>query len=592
MDRPKTIGRYEVSQELDVGGMAIVYLARDPRVKRDVAIKVLMPTLARDPEFRQRFVREAETIARLEHPAIVPLYDVGDENELYLVMRYMTGGSLRRRLEKRPYTIPEIAVFMQRIGPALTLAHRRGIIHRDIKPGNVLFDDLDQAYLSDFGIAKVLDAAATVTTQQMGSPVYMSPEQINAPKEIDHRSDIYALGVILFELLSGQRPYTGDTPLQLLAARLMQPIPPIHALKPDLPPAWDIVVRRAMAEDREQRYQSVADLVTDVVAVADGREPTATPLPPPNPETAAVTRKLDTPAAVPLVQAVQNATPVPLPPESSPIQTYTPTPIKQGAGGIAKKEKGRWNGRYAAVALLVLLALISLGVWGYGRFTDDEEPAATAVPVVVAATPTASPTPTSTETATSSPTPTNTPSATPTRTPTRTPSATQTAVPTTGLLVGTVNRAANVRTGPGVTYALVTAVRAGDSLTVLAQNAAHDWYYIELADGQTGWLSAQFVDIATTDNIPIVTAPPLANQATNTPVPATHTAVPTSSGNPTQAATAVPTTPPTATHTPVPTAPPNPTDTPTPPPDPTDIPTPPPPTPPPDPPTSTPTPPP
>ncbi len=570
MDHPQKVGRYELIRELDVGGMAIVYLARDPRTKREVAIKVLMPTLARDPEFRQRFVREAETIARLEHPAIVPLYDVGDENELYLVMRYMTGGSLRRRLDTRPYTIPEIAVFMQRIGPALSLAHSRDIVHRDIKPGNVLFDDLDQAYLSDFGIAKVLNSAATITTQQMGSPVYMSPEQINSPKEIDHRSDIYALGVMLFELLSGQRPYTGDTPLQLLAARLMQPIPPIHTLKPDLPPDWDIVVRRAMAENRDERYQTVADFVADVAAVADGRTPTATPLPVTEPVATVSMR----------------------PPQMSPVAptsatqdyTHTPTPIKLGAGGPVKEPTRRWDHRYTAVILL-LLALIPLGVWWRnGRSPDQAEPTPTAVPVVVVVADTA--TATSSSTPTRTPTASATATATPTRTPTltRTPSPTQTATAVPELLQGTVRSAANVRSGPGANFVLVTAVNAGDTVIVLAQNETGDWYFVELADGRTGWIAAQFVEIPPpTTPIPIVTI----SAAT---VPATITA--------TRPATAVATTPPPPTNTPAAPPPPPPTDTPIPPSPPTNTPTAPPPpptdtpTPPPPPPTDTPTPPP
>jgi serine/threonine-protein kinase len=589
MDQPKNIGRYEVLRELDAGGMAIVYLALDPRVKRQVAIKVLMPTLARDQEFRQRFVREAETIARLEHPAIVPLYDVGDEDDLYLVMRFMTGGSLRKRLAERPFSITETAVFMQRIGSALTMAHNRHIVHRDIKPGNVLFDDQEQPYLSDFGIAKVLDATMTVTTQQMGSPVYMSPEQINTPKDIDHRSDIYALGVLLFELLSGERPYVGDTPYQLIAARLMQPIPHIYELNADLPAAWDVVVQRALAWDRNERYQSVADFVADVTAVASGRDPIVTPLPPRDPAVTALTYKLP-----PIPSAAHPAT-----------ETYTPTPVKPGAGGVEKPPKPgwdqRWNRRYTAVAALLLLVLISLGIWGFDRLTGDEEPASTpptAVPVVVVeATPTSSPTSTATQTTTPSATMTATSS--PTRTPTRTPSATPTAVPTVELLMGTVSRAANVRSGPGATYELVTAVRVGDTLTVLAQNGTGDWYYVELADGRTGWINADFVEIPANANIPIATVypitapvlptrpatathtpPPVSSNATATPRPATAvpsntpTAPPTNSNTPTPPPPDDTATPPPPTPTPPPPTPTPPPDTPTPPPD--DTPTPPP----------------
>ena len=173
------IGRYEVIRELGQGGMAMVYLARDPFIKRQVAVKVLPRQFTFDPEFRARFQREAEIIATLEHLAIVPVYDFGEEEDQpFIVMRHMAGGSLADLLSKGPLPVAEIAAMFERLGSALDHAHRLGVIHRDIKPGNILFDAQHFSYLSDFGISKIAEATASLTgTGLIGTPAYMSPEQ-------------------------------------------------------------------------------------------------------------------------------------------------------------------------------------------------------------------------------------------------------------------------------------------------------------------------------------------------------------------------------------------------------------------------------
>ncbi|HUM69953.1 MAG TPA: serine/threonine-protein kinase, partial [Chloroflexota bacterium] len=223
---PQKIGRYEILSKIAGGGMAVVYLACDPRVGRQVAVKVLYEHLAQDPQIRERFKREAETIAALEHPAIVPLYDFGEEDEsLYLVMRYMQGGTLASRMKESGMAAAEIVPIVQRVGAALAEAHSQNIIHRDLKPGNILFDHTNRAYLSDFGIARLLEATMTATDAMMGTPAYMSPEQVRGPKGVDYRSDIYGMGVILFEMLTGQRPFSGDTPLEQATARILYPPP-------------------------------------------------------------------------------------------------------------------------------------------------------------------------------------------------------------------------------------------------------------------------------------------------------------------------------------------------------------------------------
>lgn len=272
---PESFGRYRVESLIARGGMAAVYRAHDPLIGRTVAVKVLSRELAADPSFLARFEREAQTIAALEHPAIVSIYDFGDQDgQPYLVMRYMEGGSLRELIARGPLSLEHTLAILERVSAALQHAHDHGVIHRDLKPPNVFFDSEGNAYLGDFGIVR-LGKEATALTQSgavIGSPAYMSPEQVRAGVQIDNRSDIYSLGVVLFEMLSGEQPYQEETPAKVMMQHILEPIPRITAVAPGLGPDCDTIVRRAMAKLPEDRYQTPQELLTDLRAVATGSE--------------------------------------------------------------------------------------------------------------------------------------------------------------------------------------------------------------------------------------------------------------------------------------------------------------------------------
>jgi serine/threonine-protein kinase len=277
----QTIGRYQIQSELGRGGMATVYRAYDPHFERHVALKVLPPGFLHDPLFRARFQREAKAIAALEHPAIVPVYDYGEEKgQLYLVMRLMSGGSLVERIAGRPLTVSETAEILSRLAPALDAAHQRGLVHRDLKPANILFDEWNQPYLSDFGIVKLVEdreTALTATGGLVGTPAYMSPEQVQADEELDGRSDIYALGVITYEMLTGELPYKANTPMGLALKHVTDPVPRILDKKGDLPEQVQGVIQRAMAKSRNGRYRTAAELAQALQAAAANDHPPGRP---------------------------------------------------------------------------------------------------------------------------------------------------------------------------------------------------------------------------------------------------------------------------------------------------------------------------
>lgn len=263
MTYPQKIGRYSIKKELGIGGMANVYLAYDPTIPREVAVKVLKDEVFGHPRAIVRFQQEVQYIAKLDHYAIVPVYDYGiHEEKPFIVMRFMSGRSLKARLEERKkISVEEVSAILRRVVPALEKAHENGIIHRDIKPANILFDNEDLAYLSDFGIARQQTEDTSFTVA--GTPPYMAPEQW-AGEHMDIRTDVYQLGITLFELLTGVKPYLGSTIEMIREKHIDEPIPLASMHNPDLPPECDEILVKAMAKNPDGRYETPEELASDL----------------------------------------------------------------------------------------------------------------------------------------------------------------------------------------------------------------------------------------------------------------------------------------------------------------------------------------
>jgi eukaryotic-like serine/threonine-protein kinase len=286
MTTPRLLGsRYEIGETLGYGGMAEVHRGRDVRLGREVAVKVLRADLARDPSFQARFRREAQAAASLNHPAIVAVYDTGEEdvygNQPYIVMEYVEGRTLRDVLKIEGRLMPRRAMeIVADVCAALDFSHRNGIIHRDIKPGNVMITRTGAVKVMDFGIARaVADNAATVTQTAavIGTAQYLSPEQARG-ETVDARSDVYSTGVLLFELITGSPPFTGDSPVAVAYQHVRENPPPPSTINPDVPPELDAIVLKAMAKNPANRYQSAGEMRADLIRAINGRPVEAEPV--------------------------------------------------------------------------------------------------------------------------------------------------------------------------------------------------------------------------------------------------------------------------------------------------------------------------
>src|SRR5580700_7653407 len=284
----RRLGPYEILSAIGAGGMGEVYKARDTRLDRIVAIKVLPTHLADRPELRGRFEREAKTIASLNHPHICTLYDTGHQDEIdFLVMEYLEGETLAERLEKGPLPLEQVLQYAIEIADALGKAHRKGITHRDLKPGNIMLTK-SGTKLVDFGLAKLQQEAAPVTplsqlptvagavTGQgmiLGTLQYMAPEQAEGKTDqIDARTDIFAFGAVVYEMATGRKAFEGTSQASLIAKILETDPPPMSSIQPMTPPALDRAVRTCLAKDPDDRWQSARDLVRELKWASESRE--------------------------------------------------------------------------------------------------------------------------------------------------------------------------------------------------------------------------------------------------------------------------------------------------------------------------------
>ena len=393
------LGGYRIEEVIGHGGMGVVYRATQLRLSRTVAVKVIMPALAGDPEFRERFERESRLAASIDHNHVVPVYEAGEvDGLLYIAMRYVEGRDLRSLIEAEgPLDPARAGRIMAQIATALDAAHQRGLVHRDVKPGNILVAGSgadEHAYLTDFGLTKkTSEAGLTKTGQWVGTLDYAAPEQINN-QPIDARTDVYALGCVLYQAVTGQVPYVRDSDVAKMYAHLHDPAPPATEVRPDLPGSVDVVVARAMAKAPGDRFPSAGDLGRAAVAAAIGTAP------PPERSVAAGAAAPGATAPAPRVEQPRSPTPPTqqtpqLPPQREPAPRAAP------AGN---------RGLLIAIAVLLVIVAAGGGAFAAGVFDSggDDEP-------VAATTPT--PAPTEEETAPDpTPEPTEEPTAEPTAT--------------------------------------------------------------------------------------------------------------------------------------------------------------------------------
>jgi hypothetical protein len=354
--------------------MAAVYKAYQPGMERYVALKVLPRTYADDPQFTARFQREAKLLAQLQHPHILPVFDFGQaEGYTYIVMPFIQSGTLTDQLKGSPVPLARIRQIITQVGEALNYAHTRGMIHRDIKPSNILIDESGNCLLTDFGLARMVEDAVNLTSTGtvMGTPAYMSPEQGSGMK-IDARSDIYSLGVVLFEMATGRVPYQAETPIAVVFKHVQDPLPPARSLNPDLPEAVELVILKALAKNPEDRYQTAADMVRAIQAAVPESQIFAA--------AAAATTVAQKPA-VESAPAATSSSSVSKPPEEQ--VPAAATMVEEGMAptmmAVPKQRSGIPAWIWAVIGIVLLAVIAGGGYMLFGRSPAAAEP--TKVPV-------------------------------------------------------------------------------------------------------------------------------------------------------------------------------------------------------------------
>ncbi|MBI5668776.1 MAG: serine/threonine protein kinase [Chloroflexi bacterium] len=372
----RKLGKYDIVELVGQGGMATVYKGYQSDIDRYVAVKVLPPHPGMDRQFAERFRLEARTIARLQHPHILPLYDYGVQDDiLYLVMAYVQGGTLSDRIDRGKLPLSEIVRLLKPVAAALDYAHRQGVIHRDIKPDNILLDREGNALLADFGIVKLAEGEArlTVTGGLVGTPAYMAPEQ-GRGEVITSKADLYSLGVVVYEMITGKKPYTAPTPMQVVLKHMTEPVPSLRAESADVPPALEAVMQRVLAKDPEDRYPSATAFADDFAhALQNGgvAVDTSTTVP-------AYRTPTPAPATPPPGYAVPGTNPSYPPPGTNPNMTPPPSTVIVERGTNPLLLLGGF-GIIAVVLVLVVFLLVN------GQRDREPVTAPTTAPEVVAA---------------------------------------------------------------------------------------------------------------------------------------------------------------------------------------------------------------
>ncbi|MBN1312508.1 MAG: serine/threonine-protein kinase [Anaerolineae bacterium] len=357
----RTLGSYRIVEQIGVGGMATVYKAYDPGTDRYVALKVLPDYYSQDPKFRQRFEREAKAIAKLEHLHILPVHAYGEEGDTaYLVMRYMETGTLKDRVQAGPMPLDEVGRLLAQIASALDYAHQHGVLHRDVKPSNVLLDAESNAYLTDFGIAKMIEGTSELTGSGIiGTPQYMSPEQCQGRKDLTGATDVYSLGVVLYEMLTGRTPYQAETPLAIIHMQLTNsPLPPPSSIRAELTEETEAVVLKALAQDPDSRWPTCGAMAKAFAkVVVEGQKATRPSAP---------TKEVSLPAA-PLTEklALEDDLATTMPAFVEDKKDVAATDAAAATPQVAGHRPPAW---VLALAALLIIAVVLVITWQSGLF--------------------------------------------------------------------------------------------------------------------------------------------------------------------------------------------------------------------------------